>query len=267
MLLAQSTDKKNPKEQQQAAKRLSKQLKNKFKFELAMYIARSQSSASNSNRYRNPSVLGDEVLRLIKVIVVRKGAFSYENIANIFIKQTRNQNLKEFKENLLKYLVYSVSQEDFVETLNTLLPEKLFAWKTDYNEQIVDKNLLLRFSNKVIDYLTSENGKEPSRLFILLLSQGNPLTLIIALLKIVLISKHSRRHLEMRIAHLINYYEKLPEEECQWVINFIEIFNITFAIYADNVEYNLVQMQHNSNDESQPNLDTYRIFSQLKLHK
>ena len=36
-------------------------------------------------------------------------------------------------------------------------------------------------------YLTCENGKEPSQLFILLLSQGNPLTLVITLLKIVLI--------------------------------------------------------------------------------
>lgn len=268
LLLAQSTDKNNPKEQQQAAKRLSKQLKDKFKFELAMYIARSQSSASHVNRYQNPSMLGDEVLRLIKVIVVRKGAFSHENIANIFIKQTRNQTLKEFKKSLLKYLIYSVSQQEFIEILEKQLSEKLFAWKTDYNEATIDKNLLLRSCNKVIDSLTSENGKEPSQLFILLLSQGNPLTIVIALLKIVLISKHSRRHLEMRIANLINYYETYPEEECKWVINFIEIFNITFAIYAENVEYNLIQMQENSTDDrSQINLDTYRVFSQLKLRR
>jgi hypothetical protein len=268
LLLAQSTDKNNPKEQQQAAKRLSKQLKDKFKFELAMYIARSQSTASSVTRYQNPSILGDEVLRLIKVIVVRKGTFSYENIANIFIKQTRDQSLKEFKKNFLKYLIYSVTQQEFIETLEQQLSEKLLQWKTDYNEEIIDKNLLLRTCNKAIDYLTSENGKAPSQLFILLLSQGNPLTLVIALLKIILISKHSRRHLEMRIANLINYYDIYPEEECQWVINFLEMFNITFAIYAENVEYNLIKMEDESNsDESEKNLDTYRIFSQLKLHR
>ncbi len=268
LLLAQSTDKNNSKEQQQAAKRLSKQLKNKFKFELAMYIARSQSSIPRDNRYQNPSTLGDEVLRLIKVIVVRKGVFSYENIANIFLKQTRDQRLKEFKENLLKYLIYSVGQQQFIETLSQQLSEKLLVWKADYNESTIDKNLLLRTCNKVVDCLTSEDGKIPSHLFILLLSQGNPLTLVIVLLKIVLISKHSRRHLEMRIANLINYYDTYPEEECQWVINFIEMFNITFAIYAENVEYNLIKMQDQSNiDESEINLDTYRIFSQLKLRR
>jgi len=268
LLLAQSTNKNNPKEQQQAAKRLSKQLKDKFKFELAMYIARSQSAASNINRYQNPSILGDEVLRLIKVIVVRKGVFSYENIANIFVKQTRNQSLKEFKESLLKYLIYSVSNQDFIETLEQQLYQKLLDWKADYNQETIDKNLSLRACNKVIDCLVSENGKEPSQLFILLLSQGNPLTLVIALLKIVLISKNSRRHLEMRIANLINYYEQYQEEECDWIINFIEIFNITFAIYAENVEYNLIQMQGKyTENESQNSLDTYRVFSQLKLHR
>lgn len=268
LLLAQSTNKNNPKEQQEAAKRLSKQLKDKFKFELAMYIARSQSAASNISRYHNPSILGDEVLRLIKVIVVRKGVFSYENIANIFVKQTRNQNLKEFKESLLKYLIYSVTHQEFIETLEQQLSEDILAWKEEYNQRTIDKNLSLRACNKVIDYLVSENGKEPSQLFILLLSQGNPLTLVIVLLKIVLISKNSRRHLEMRIANIINYYEQYNEDECDWVINFIEVFNITFAIYAENVEYNLIQMKGKSTQaESQGNLDTYRVFSQLKLHR
>ena len=268
LLLAQSTNKNNPKEQQEAAKRLSKQLKDKFKFELAMYIARSQSTASNINRYHNPSMLGDEVLRLIKVIVVRKGVFSYENIANIFVKQTRNQSLKEFKESLLKYLIYSVGQQEFVETLEQQLSEQILVWKEEYNQKIIDKNLSLRVCNKVIDCLISENGKEPSQLFILLLSQGNPLNLVIVLLKIVLISKNSRRHLEMRIANIINYYEQYNEEECDWIINFIEVFNITFAIYAENVEYNLIQMKENSTQaESQGSLDTYRVFSQLKLRR
>ncbi len=266
LLLAQSTDKNNSKEQQEAAKRLSKQLKDKFKFELAMYIARSQSSASSTNRYKNPSILGDEVLGLIKVIVVRKGVFSYENIANIFIKQTCKQNFKQFKESFLKYLIYSVNQPRFIKLLEQQLSEKLFGWKTNFNTETIDKNLFLRTCNRVIDCMTSENGKQPSQLFVLLLSQGNPLTLVIALLKIVLISKHSRCHLEMRVANIINYYETCPEDQCQWVINFIEIFNITFAIYAENVEYNLIKMPKDSNSsESEKNLDTYRIFSQLKL--
>ncbi len=266
LFVAQAIDKNNPKEQQEAAKKASKQIKDKFKFELAMYIARSQSAAASKTRYQNPSVLGDDVLRLIKAIVIKKGVFSYENIANIFLQQTQSQSLKEFKKSLRKYLIFSVQQEKFVETLKEQLSEKLSAWKPEYNEEIINKDLLLRTCNRVIDCLTTENACEPSPLFILLLSQGHPLTLVIVLLKIILICKNARSHLEARIAHLIRYYDKYPEEECKWVINFIEIFNITFTIYAENVEYNLVKIGENQQAcEPEFNPNAYRVFSQLKV--
>lgn len=265
LLVAQSFDVNQPKEQQEAAKKLSKQMKDKFKFELAMYIARSQSAASSSTRYKNPSIFGEHVLRLIKMIVVKKGVFSYENIANIFIKQTQNQNLQSFKLNLQKYLFYSVDKQELVENVKQQLADKLSSWKTEYDEDIINKNLILRICNRVIDSLTTENGQEPSQLFVLLLSQGNPLTLIIVLLKVILICNNARSHLEIRIADLINYYEKYPEHECKWFIHFLEIFNITFAIYAENVEYNLIKMKEDElTCNSQLNLDTYRVFSQLK---
>lgn len=267
LLVAQACDVNRPREQQEAARKLSKQMKDKFKFELAMYIARSQSAASHTSRYKNPSILGDEVLRLIKMIVVKKGVFSYENLANIFIKQTKEQNLLTFKESIQKYLFYTADKQDLIANVKQQLIEKLALWRTEYHEEIINNNLLLRICNKLIDYLTTENGQEPSSLFILLLSQGNPLTLIIVLLKIILVCKNARSHLEVRIAHLIKYYEKYPEEECKWFINFLEIFNITFAIYAENVEYNLIKMREEQPDHHPLlNLDAYRVFSQLKKH-
>jgi hypothetical protein len=267
LLVAQSFDTNRPKEQQEAAKNLSRQMKDKFKFELAMYIARSQSAASSSTRYKNPSIFGDHVLHLIKMIVVKKGVFSYENIANIFIKQTQNQTLQAFKVNLQKYLFYSVQKQDLVENVKQQLADKISSWKTENDEDVINKNLILRICNRVIDSLTTENGQEPSQLFILLLSQGNPLTLIIVLLKIILICKNARSHLEIRIADLINYYKKYPEHECKWFIHFLEIFNITFAIYAENVEYNLIKMKEDEqNHHCQSNLDAYRVFSQLKTN-
>lgn len=265
LLAAQVVDKKNPKEQKEAAKKASKQLKDKFKFELAMYVARSQSNASSQTRYRNPSALGDDILRLIKAIVVRKGVFSYDNIANIFLKQTQNQTFKDFKESLVKYLIFSVQQPKFVKTLQQQLSEKLVTWKPECNDVIINKYLLLRTCNRMIDFLTTDNSVKPSSLFVLLLSQGHPLTLVIVLLKIILICKHSRSHLESRIAHLIRYYDRYSEAECQWFINFIEIFNITFAIYAENVEYNLIKVEETEKaQEVEFDPNAYRVFSQLK---
>ncbi|MEH2323398.1 MAG: hypothetical protein V7K32_07460 [Nostoc sp.] len=267
LLVAQSVNDNNPKEQQEATRKLYRQIKEKFKFELAMYIARSQSAASSTTRYKNPSVLGDNVLHLIKAIVLKKGMFSHENIANIFIKQTQEQTLEEFKKSIEKYLFFSVDNQELVKTLRQQFAETLSLWKKDYNQEVITKELFLRTCNRVIDCLTIENGKEPSLLFILLLSQGHSFTLVIILLKTILICRNSRRHLEIKIAHLIRYYEKFPEDECKWVINFMEIFNITFAIYTENVEYNLIKMEEEQSSNPHLNLDAYRVFSQMKVDK
>ncbi|MEM7553223.1 MAG: hypothetical protein AAF378_03840 [Cyanobacteria bacterium P01_A01_bin.84] len=268
LLVAQSLDKDNPLEQQEAARKLSRKLKNKFKFELAMYIARSQSSKSHITRYNNPSIFGDNVLHLIKTIVLKRGVFSYGNLANIFIKQIQNQTFLEFKYSLQKYLIYSVKETDNIKKLKKYLSDKILLWRPEHHEIIVNKELILRACTKVINFLTSDNGNKPSPAFESLISQGHSLTLVIILLKIILICHNSRSHLEMRIANLINYYKDYSEIECKSFVSFIEIFNITFAIYADNVEYNLIKMSKaDSQCQSQKDLDAYRVFSQLKFNE
>lgn len=266
LLVAQSLDPDKPKEQQEAASKLFKQMKDKYKFELAMYIARSQSAASSPTRYKNPSIFGDEVLRLIKMIVVKKGQFSYENVANIFLKQTEYQTVKQFKKSVKTYLFYSVGNQAIAEMLGKILTEKLSSWKVEKDNLNLNKDFLLRICKQLINFLTTENRQEPSELFILLLSHGHPLTLVILLLKIIYICNNARSHLESRIADLINFYKDKSEDECQWVINFIEFYNITFAIYAEDVEYNLLKMPE-VDSNSQTNLDTYRVFSQVKADR
>jgi hypothetical protein len=268
LLVAQSLDPDKPKEQQEAASKLFKQMKDKYKFELAMYIARSQSAASSPTRYKNPSVFGDDVLRLIKMIVVKKGQFSYENIANIFLKQTEYQTIKQFKKSVKTYLFFSVGNQASAEMLGKILTEKLTSWKVEKNSLTLNPDLLLRICKQLINFLTTENRQEPSELFTLLLSHGHPLTLVILLLKIIYICNNARSHLDSRIADLINFYKDKSEEECQWVINFIEFYNITFAIYAEDVEYNLLKVSEvDTANNSQVNLDTYRVFSQVKADR
>jgi hypothetical protein len=265
LLVPQYTNLKNPIEQREIARALSKKLKDKFKFDLAMYTARYHPYGRGDKTLINPTGLGDDVLRLIKMIVNKRGSFSYTNLANIFLEQTRNIKYRQFKYCLQKYLIFSVANTDFGETLNRKLSEKLELLYENYHDAQLDDALLLRTCNRVIEYLTTEDRKEPSGLFILLLSQGNPLTLVIVLLKIILICPHARTHLEICIAQLIQYYVDYPEDECQWVVNFFEVFNITFAIHADNVQYNLIKMDGNRRDDkSDAPIDTYRVFSQLR---
>lgn len=269
LLVPQYIDLQNPIEQRQAARALSRQLKEKFKFELAMYTARSDANMPKEQSPKNPTAMGDDVLRLIKAIVAKRGMFSYVNLANIFVQQTHRLNYQEFKQSLQQYLVFSVDQYEYEKSLKSQLADKLTQLYVTYQDRPIDDALLLRTCNRVIEFLTTENRQEPSSLFVLLLSQGNPLTLVIILLKLVLICKYSRTHLEARIADLIIYYKDFSEEDCKWIVTFFEIFRITMAIYTENIEFNLVNMNPLNGDELPPSsmeqlLDAYRIFSQPK---
>ncbi|ASC72045.1 hypothetical protein XM38_029990 [Halomicronema hongdechloris C2206] len=275
LLVPQYINAENPIEQREAARALSQRLKDQFKFELAMYTAHSQSSVPSSNAPQNPTVLGDGVLRLIKRIVAKQGQFSYKNLAHLFLEQVKQLTYQQFKKSLLQYLLYSINRKGTAKTIKRQLTHKLEDLYPEYADEEVDRSLILRTCNRVIDSLMTEDKKNPSQLFTLILSQGNSLTLVVLLLKLILISKNSHPYLEARIADLIRYYEQFPQEQCQWVINFLEIFRVTFAIYAENVEYNLVRMAaqtvgyQSDQDEDgaapsrRADAETVRIFSRL----
>jgi hypothetical protein len=274
LLVPQYINLQNPIEQREAARALAKQLRHQFKVDLAMYVARSQSAQATEQPPENPTALGDDVLRLVKTVVAKRGNYSYLSLSNIFLEQVRNVSYADFKRSLHKYLIFTADKQEnaFVTALKVRLSAQLDALYISYESQRVSDALILRTCNRVIDFLTTDNRKEPSSLFVLLLSQGNPMTLVVTLLKLILISRNSRLYLEARIADLIHYYENLPEKECLWVVNFLEIFNVTFTIYAENVQYNLIQMDPDRKkrkawQDELANLDAYRVFSQLRLYR
>ncbi|HEY9834071.1 MAG TPA: hypothetical protein V6D26_26195, partial [Stenomitos sp.] len=104
-----------------------------------------------------------------------------------------------------------------------------------------------------------------SLLFVTLISQEKSLTLAIILLKIVLLCPQSHSHLEFCLAQLIQYYQNQPEEECEWLINFLEVIQLTLTIYIEDVQFNLVNMSKGNPNLREANEENfYRIFSQFK---
>lgn len=241
-LTAQYVNESNSLEQREAARTMARRLKNKFKHDLAMYTAFSQSSSRLDQKYMNPTVLGDEVLRLIKAILIRRGQFSYRNVARIFQQQTFESPYKEYKDSLLEYLCFSIGQPEFVAAIETHMGEQLPQLYPEHDDDLVEPSLNLRTCNRLIDMLTTEDSVHPSKLFVRLLAQGNPLNVVVVLLKLVLISPSSQLYLEARLADLTGYYKQFMEAECRGIVQFLEICGVTFAIYSDNVEYNLVQV-------------------------
>jgi hypothetical protein len=271
LLVPQYFDPRNPTEQREAARTVAEQLRRKFRFDLAMYVAHTQ---LNERQVRaglprpvtkptaNPTQLGDNALHLIKTIVMRKGAFSHENLSRIFVEQTRNLQYRDFKMALVRYLVFSVENRGFVQTVKAQLNQRLAILYNDLDMAKLDQSLQLRTCNRVIEFMTTEDGLEPSPLFSMLISQGGPLTVAIVLLKVVLICPMTRNRLDLCIANLIRYYEAIPQQDCEWFINFIEVFSVTFAIHVDGVRYDLVRVKFDEGKTGGDILDQYQVFSQ-----
>lgn len=267
LLVSQYINPENPVEQREAARALSKRLKDQFKFDLAMYTARSQSAVPTQKSARNPTALGDEALRLIKAIVAKRGDYSYKNLSRIFLDQTRELSYANFKNNLPEYLFFTVKNYPLTHELKRQLGLRLKTLYVENNREPINASLTLRTCNRVIDYFMTEDRKNPSSLFILILSRGNSLTLAIILLKLILISRGSLLYLEARIADLLSYYQEFPRDQCHWVINFLEVFRVTFAIYGDNVEYNLINMAAEASGDplaQQMDWAAMRVYSQLQ---
>jgi hypothetical protein len=270
LLVPQYINTDNPIEQREAARVLSRKLKHQYKMELALYTAHSHRPNRLSPVRRppkNPTVLGDSVLRLVKAIVAQRGEFSYKNLARLFLEQVKDLNYADFKRSLVQYLTFSVKQPEVVKTLRHHLGQKLDTLYVEHDQLTVDQSLRLRTCNRMIDCLMTEDRRSPSALFTLLLSQSSSILLAILLLKLVLISRNSHHYLEARIADLIRYYEQFPSEQCQWVITFLEVFQVTFAIHAENVEYNLIVPTPGtgviSRQWTQEELEACRIFSRM----
>ncbi len=265
LLVSQTADVSKPLEQQEAARTYSKQLKARFKYELAMYTARSSSTTCQPNPSPNPTSLGDEVVRLIQKILKKRSRFSYSSLARIFLKQNQDICYKNFKQNILNYLFFSTDNPGLAETLKTHLASQLNMLYQGYEHQHWDNRLLLRTCKRLIEYLTTMNQRNPSLLFVTLITQGKSLTLAILLLKIVLLCPQTHSHLECCLAQLIQYYKNQQEAECEWLINFLEVIQLTLTIYIEDVQYNLVNMSEgNPNSRATDEENIYRIFSQIK---
>lgn len=265
LLAAQYLDPNNTPKQRQTARILSQQLKDKYKFDLAMYTSRSQSATFKFKRYYNPTLLGDEALRLIKIILVNRGPMSYRNLANNFLSQTQDITYKQFKKNLIKYLFNYGDKFYSTDLIRDKIINLLEICSPENDENNLNNSLLLRTCNYLIKSFTVDNSGEPSALFLIFATQLNPLRLAILMLKIILISPYSRRYLELCFARFIEYYQDRTVAECQWLINFFEVSQIALTIYGDSVQYNLVNMSDKHQEEQLiTDLNNCRIFSQQK---
>jgi uncharacterized protein YjbI with pentapeptide repeats len=265
LLVSQYVNPQNSIEQQELARNLSKQLKDKYKFDLAMYIVRQESPTHQSlKKPKNPTQLGDDVINLIKKTLSSQRVFSHTRQAELFLEKTQRATYSEFKSQLPSYLMLQENDVNPTKILRDKLCRKLETLYDNHNKDQVEKGIIIRTCNRLIELLTTEDGSTPSAIFLLLNTHGNPLTLVTILLKLILICSASRTYLEVCIAKLIQYYQTFEEDQCQSFIRFLEVFNLVFTIFTENVQYHLVKVDDEAVSGPLSNLDAYRLFCQTK---
>lgn len=234
LLMAQSFNPDYPREHRDAAKLLAAKFNKKFKFKLALCLAHSNLPNSSQRVNHNPTRLNLRTLGLIQQILVKRKNMNYRGVANIFLKQTEGILYKDFKQSLLKYLLFSLKQSKTSAWLHASISNYLESLYPQYNDRVVDGNLRLRICKRLIAFLLKPDWETSSHPFTLLAKCGNYLTLATLLLKIILICPSSYKHLILCTVALIEEYETQPEAECQWIIGFLETLRVVLTIAHDN---------------------------------
>jgi uncharacterized protein YjbI with pentapeptide repeats len=265
LLVPQYLNPHNSREQKETVRNLIKQLKDQYKFDLAMYIARLQSPASRDRQPKNPTLLGDEVINLIKQTISTQRVFNYGTQANLFLSNTQNVTYGQFKQCLPQYLMFNFSQQYPANIIRERITQKLESLYCIHDDKIVSEALITRTCNRLIEYLLIEKNSPPTFLFNLIIKQGSQLTLVILLLKLVLLGNSCRNYLDICIANLIQFYQDHAEVRCQGMIQFLEIFNLVFTLFTENVQYFLVKTKEDTEgNQSETEFNTYRLFCQFK---
>ncbi len=267
LLISEYADSSKPLEQRQYAEALSRKIKKQFKFDLAMYTARIDSKLGANPQRQNPTTLGDSVLTLIKRILNKHGNENYRRSAKNFYKQVDDTTFLEFKENLLKYLGMSQDDLEISEILYSTVVQKLNHFQEYRHHEEMTLSLLNVTCNRVLRYLLLNESRQPSEFLKLSLEYNNFLNPVILLLKIVLIHPNLRFYLESYVAELIKFYSSYEETECWAFINFLDVLNVTLAVFDEDTNYSLIKMNNVENDLLGINLENYRVFSQTKKLK
>ncbi|MFO7030094.1 hypothetical protein B9T07_08600 [Limnospira fusiformis CCALA 023] len=265
LLVSQYANPDNSWEHREVARNLSQQLRDKYKFELAMYLSRSESASYPHKDLKNPTHLGAEVITLIKKAISTQSVSQSKVKADHFLEQVEPLKYGDFKHKFYDYLMVNVDSKHPFNVISSRLDKMLNDLGNQWSDRRMNANMIQRVCNQTLEFLTMRSNGNPSPNFTLSMKHATHLTLAIILMKVVLISPNSREHLDLCISRIISYYQNSDEQQCKIVIQFLEVFNLVSTLFTENIQYNLVSIK--SEDGILPSateLETSRLFSQFQ---
>ena len=242
-------------EQQQTIRELQAQRQQKFEIHLSQYatylvrrVQMERQTSSNKSEpmlppVRNPTLLNDRQLFLALRQFVGKvdGSYTYRDLAKVFLARTHQaSSYGQFKKDLYGYLIASINPEYGKYRFNQRLAKQLANTFPESDFQKVNNFLLVETCRQLFNFLVA-SPKRPEHLFFIdLISNNGSLKTTALLLKIALLSKHVKPHLEQRFSILFDHYESQAVNDILWLVESLENLNIALGVNFGAVDLSLI---------------------------
>ncbi len=229
-LFAQSIDPDVSPEQQRASGMLYQFFRARYRFQLAMYLSTQGNMTPSGVVTKNPTLIEDVTLNLIRRLVLRKKP-SYPELATQFTAQITNQTLASWQTQFIDYLFSGMTSPRRLKWL----PEKFTQYlkqRYPHGEMIhLEPAVVNHISMNLIDYLLDPSClQDLSHPLPVLMIQREYLTLSILLLKLVLLAPENHGRLLWRLNILLEQYREHPKAECQWLRGFFETIQVVLVL-------------------------------------
>nr|WP_199303022.1 hypothetical protein [Oscillatoria sp. FACHB-1406] len=244
-------------EHQQTVRQIKSRIQQRFECDLSQFVtyqvrlARSERNSSNPSAFKrpiqpvaNPTLLSDGELGMaLKQFVGQvHGRYTYRDLAQNFLVQSQKiQSYREFKEALYDYLICSIDPKHRQLQFNERLYNYLENTLTRYDSQKPNEFLILRTSSKLLNFLVVES---PQRLehyiFVDMITNMGATPTVGMLLKIALLCRQVKPHLEKRFSILFNHYEFSAEDGVPWLVKTMENVHIALSIHFGSADLSVL---------------------------
>ncbi|WP_041763146.1 hypothetical protein [[Leptolyngbya] sp. PCC 7376] len=226
--------------QREKKKRQLQQRQTQLKHHWALHQAKQQATQmglkgaqQRLSKSKKLSELDASILDVMLEIWSRRGTFAPANLANIFLQQTETVTYADYKKALMRYLWTAIAEEPGLDSLKQRMEETLNQLWVEQDKKKVDLRLKLRTCNRLISLLTTQGYPYPSPMFTMLAVQEQYDVFGLMLLRLMLLSRPSYQCFADAIAALKNYYAKLKNPKSQWIVHFLDAFQLNISEYLD----------------------------------
>ncbi len=179
----------------------------------------------------NPTLLNYQVFKTATETFTQltKSQINNKQVSH-FLNKIQSLSFKDFKILLIQYLIEDI-QEEYQQQLEKYLQEHISPILTNYDQQPLNQFLFLQSCNQLLNKLIL-NPEQPSNhlSFINLKRYLGATQLTALILKLIFLNYQLKDALRQRLAHLFDYYESTPIEECFWLIQVLENCLVAFAV-------------------------------------